>query len=100
MSLDPATLAAIIGMALATYANRGGGYWVFRQLRPTPLMRAVLGYIPGTLFVSFVLPGLLAGGLQTLVGGAATLATMVATRSLILSIIAGVGAAWLVWAMS
>jgi uncharacterized membrane protein len=100
MSLDPATLAAIIGMALATYANRGGGYWVFRQLRPTPLMRAVLGYIPGTLFVSFVLPGLLAGGLQTLVGGAATLATMGATRSLILSIIAGVGAAWLVWAMS
>jgi branched-subunit amino acid transport protein len=57
----------------------------------------MLSYIPGTLFVSFVLPGVLAGGLQTIIGGAATMAAMVATRSLTVSIIVGVGAAWLVW---
>ncbi|MCW3473373.1 AzlD family protein [Limobrevibacterium gyesilva] len=99
MRLDPWTLAAIIGMALATYACRGGGYWLFRQIKPTPLLRAVMAHIPGTLFVSFVVPALVAGGTQPVVGAAATLVTMVATRSLSLAILAGTAAAWGVWGL-
>jgi uncharacterized membrane protein len=94
-----ADLAAIIGMALATYARRGGGYWLFRRIRPTPFIRAVMAHIPGTLFVSFTAPAVLGGGLQPMAGAAATVATMLATRSLFWSIVAGVGAAWLVWAL-
>ncbi len=99
MSLDPATLAAILGMALATYACRGGGYWLFSQIRPTPLLRAVLAHIPGTLFISFVAPALVTGGLQTSAGAAATLAAMIATGNLALAILAGTAAAWLVWGL-
>jgi uncharacterized membrane protein len=92
-------LAAILAMALATYACRGGGYWLFRQIQPTPLLRAVMAYIPGTLFVSFAAPAVLAGGLQPVVGAAATVVAMLLTRSLSWSIAAGTAGAWVVWVL-
>ena len=73
MSLDLWTLAAITGMALVTYACRGGGYWLFTQIKPTPLLRSILAHIPGTLFVSFVVPAVVAGGVQAQVGAVATI---------------------------
>ncbi len=96
--LDPSTLAATAGMTLATYACRAGGYWIFRQIRPTPMLRAVLAYVPGTLFVSYVVPALVAGGLQPWVGAAATLAIVVTTGSTVAGIFGGTAAAWAVWA--
>ncbi len=99
MSMDPWTLVAIIGMAVATYACRGGGYWLFRQTNPTPLMRSVLGFIPGTLFVSYVAPALVTGGWQPVAGAAATLAIMIATGSLLGAVLGGTAAAWLVYAL-
>lgn len=98
-SLHVATLAAIAGMAVATYVCRAGGYWLFRQIRPSPLLRAVLAYIPGTLFVSYVAPALASGGLQQWVGAAATLALMAATGSFAGAIFGGTAAAWLVWSL-
>ncbi len=95
----PWTVAAILGMAAATYLCRGGGYWLFRQVTPGPMLRAALSYIPGTLFVSFVAPGLLDGRLHTLVGASATVAVMLWTRSLAWAIIAGTAAAWLAWSL-
>lgn len=99
MSLDPWTVAAILAMAAATYLCRAGGYWLFRQVTPGPTLRAALSYIPGTLFVSFVTPGLLDGRLHTLVGAAATVAVMLWARSLAWAIIAGTAAAWLAWSV-
>ncbi len=93
------TVAAILLMGLATYACRGGGYWLFRQISPSPLIRSMLAYVPGTLFVSFVVPALLQGGLQPVVGTAATLSVMLATRNTVAAIVAGIGAAWIVWAL-
>ena len=96
-SVDPWTLGAIVLMALATYACRGGGYWLFRQITPSPLIRAILSYIPGTLFVSYVIPAVIKGGVQPAVGTVATLLVMIYTRNLALGIAAGVAAAWGVW---
>ena len=93
MTLDPWTLLAILTMAAATYACRGGGYWLFRQITPSPLIRAILAYVPGTLFVSFVVPAIVQGGLQPMAGAAGTVA-----RSWALSIAAGVAGSWAVWA--
>lgn len=98
MTLDPWVLAAIAAMAAATFATRAGGYLFFRTFRPTPLVRAMLGYIPGTLFVSYVVPALASGGLQQWVGAAATIAVMLATRNLALAILGGTAAAGVVWA--
>lgn len=85
-------------MALATYACRAGGYFVFRAISPPPWLRAMLGYVPGTLFVSYVVPALAAGGLQPWVGAAATAVAMVASKNLSVAIVAGTAAAWAVWA--
>ena len=98
MTLDPWVLAAIAAMALATYATRAGGYLLFRAFRPPPAVRAMLGYVPGTLFVSYVVPALAAGGAQQWAGALATAAVMLATRNLALAILGGTAAAGVVWA--
>lgn len=95
--VDPATFATIVGMALVTYASRAGGYWLFRRIRPNPFVRAVLGYLPGTLFVSYVSPALLQGGPPQWVGAAATVGLMLLTRSIGWAIMGGTGTAWVVW---
>ena len=97
MSLDPWVLLAIGAMALATFTTRAGGYLLFRAFEPPPLVRAMLGYVPGTLFVSYVAPALAAGGVQQWVGAAATVAVMLATRNLALAILGGTAAAAVVW---
>lgn len=99
MTLDPWTLLACVLMGVATYACRGGGYWLFSQIRPSPFLRSVLAYVPGTLFVSFVVPAVIHGGVQALAGGIATLVAMIASRNLSVAMLAGVGAAWAVWLM-
>jgi len=99
MRLDPWTLAAIGGMALATFACRGGGYLLFRQFAPSPAVRAALGYIPGALFVSYVVPALIAGGPQQWAGAAATIALMLWRGSLSWAILGGTAVAWAVWSM-
>lgn len=97
MSLDPWTLAAIAGMALVTFACRAGGWWLFRQIRPSQTLRAVLSYLPGALFVAYVAPALAGGGPQQWAGAAVTVAAMLATRSLGIATVLGTAAAWVVW---
>lgn len=99
MRLDPAVLLAILAMAATTYLDRGGGYWLFRQIRPSPFLRSVLSYVPGTLFVSYVVPALVEGGSKTWAGAAATVAAMLLTRSMSAAILAGTAAAWAVWSL-
>ncbi len=98
MTLDPWVLLTIIGMAMATYVTRAGGYLLFRAIPTPPLVRVALGYVPGALFISYVVPALAAGGRQQWIGAAATVAIMVATRSLAAAILGGTAVAWAVWA--
>lgn len=99
MRVDPWTLLAIVSMALATYATRAGGYWLFSRFDPPQALRTMLSYVPGTLFVSFVTPSIINGGWKEWVGAAATLAVATRTRSPALPIVFGTGAAWIVYAM-
>jgi len=100
MTLDPWVLLAILGMSMATYATRAGGYVVFRFVKPPPVVRDMLSYIPGTLFVSYVVPALAVGGPQQWVGAAATAAFMIATRQLSVAILGGTAVAWMVWSFA
>lgn len=100
MTLDPLVLLAIVGMTLATYLTRAGGYLVFRSIKPPPVVRDALGYIPGALFVSYVVPALAAGGGQQWAGAAATAALMLMTRQLSVAILGGTAVAWAVWSLA
>jgi uncharacterized membrane protein len=99
MSLDPATLAAILAMAVATFACRGAGYLVLRRVQPGPVLRAFLGHLPGTLFVAFAAPAVAREGWAGVAGAAATLVVMRATGSVPGSLFAGVAAFWAVRAL-
>ena len=99
MSLDLVTLAAILGMALATFACRATGYLVLRRVQPGPFLRAFLGHVPGTLFVAFAAPAVVREGWAGFLGAAATLIVMRATGSTPAALLAGVAAFWAVRAL-
>lgn len=99
MTLRWDVVLAVLGMALATYLCRAGGYAVLRALRPPPFVQAMLQHLPGCIFVAFLAPALTRGGLAGWVAAAATLATQVAFRKLALSLVVGVGVMWLAQAL-
>ena len=98
--VDHSTLAAIAVMALVTYGCRAAGVVLSRRLTLSPVMETVLGFLPGTLFVSYVVPMVVRGGPVQWAGAAITVAVMASTRSLAAAMAAGVAVAWLVWAIS
>lgn len=95
MTLRWDVLAAILGMALATYLCRAGGYAVLRVTRPTPFVQAMLQHLPGCIFVAFLAPALAGAGWPGLAAGAAVLLVQHRTGKLAVSILAGVGTLWL-----
>ncbi len=62
MSLDPLTLAAILGMAIATYLTRIGGLVLIRQVRMSPRAEAALQAVPPAVLMAVIAPTALATG--------------------------------------
>jgi len=99
MRLDPLTMVTVLAMGAGTYACRAGGYWLFNRFNPSPAVRALLSYVPGCLFVSYVAPAVLDGGPKAWIGAAVAMLTMKLTGSMIWPIFTGTAAAWLVWSL-
>jgi len=95
MTLRLDVLLAILGMALATYLCRAGGYALFRALRPPRFVEVALQHLPGPIFMAYVAPALAAQGAKGFLAAAAVVAVQAATRNLAASIGAGVAAIWL-----
>jgi uncharacterized membrane protein len=100
VTLDPWVLLTILAMSAATYATRAGGYLLFRAFRPSEGVRALLGYIPGTLFMAYVTPALAEGRLPEWLGALAAVAIMLVTRQMSAAILGGTATAWLVWSLA
>jgi uncharacterized membrane protein len=95
MTLRWDVLLAILGMALATYALRAGGYAILRATRPPPFVQSMLQFLPGCIFVAFVTPALLAGGPRAWIAAGCVAGVMIATKSYAGAILGGVAALWL-----
>jgi uncharacterized membrane protein len=95
MTLRLDVLLAILGMALATYLCRAGGYALFRALRPPRFVEVTLQHLPGPIFMAYVAPALAMQGAKGFVAAALVVAVQAATRNLALAIGAGVAAMWL-----
>lgn len=100
MTIDTGTALAILAMAAATFACRYGGYWLFRTIKPSAAVRAALAYIPGALFVSYVVPALVDGGPMHWTGAAVALGAMLWTRDLSIAVVTGTAAAWAWWSLA
>jgi uncharacterized membrane protein len=73
VSLDTATVAAIIAMAVVTYATRIAGYALVRRLEPGPRTQAVLDAVPGCVLVAVIAPAIASGRPADALAGAVTL---------------------------
>ena len=99
MSLRPDVLLAILGMALASYLCRAGGYAILRATRPPPFVQQMLHYLPGCIFVAFLAPVFARLGWPGWLAGLAVVLVHWRLRRLALSILVGVGAFWLLQAL-
>lgn len=89
-ALTPANLAAILAMAVATYATRVAGLWLAGRIPQGGRARAALDALPVAVLVAVIAPGAAAGPAEIL----ATLITIVAVLRLPLlaAVVVGVGA--------
>ncbi len=79
MTVEPRVLLVILGMALVTYATRASGLWLMGRVTLSPRVEAWLRYVPGTVLVALVAPGVLDSGLPGVI--AALITAVVAVRS-------------------
>lgn len=92
MKLDAANLAAIIAMALATYATRVSGLWLLRFVHVTPRMQAALDALPVAILTAVIAPALMKGGTADILAAGVTL--LAASRlPLLATVILGVSSA-------
>ncbi|WP_439816687.1 AzlD family protein [Zavarzinia sp. CC-PAN008] len=83
LSVDASTLAAIAGMAAATYAVRIGGFAIISRVRPSRFVEAWLPHIPGAMFMALVAPSIVHGGLPFWAAAAVVILVGRASRSLL-----------------
>ncbi len=86
MTLDPHTLLAILGMALATYATRLAGLALAGRLQLSSRAQAAFDAIPPAVLVAVIAPSALATGWPET--AAALLAALAATRLPLLGVVA------------
>lgn len=84
----------ILGLAAATFALRLGGFYLGRSLPQDGAWAAGLRALPGCLIASLVTFLVLQGGLVEWIAAAIAAVVALATRSLPLTMLAGVAAVW------
>jgi uncharacterized membrane protein len=86
--------ATIAGLAGATFAIRLGGYLLGRRLPQTGRWARGLAALPGSLIAALVTFLLIGGGVQDWLAALVALGVAALSRSLPLTMIAGVAAVW------
>ena len=89
MTIDPATLLAILAMAAATYATRIAGLAIGGRIPQTGRARAALDALPAAVLVAVIAPAAAAGPAEIL---AAAVTVLAATRLPLLAVV-GIGVA-------
>lgn len=74
MSLDPNTVLAIAGMALATYLTRIAGLWLLQIANVRGRARSAMDALPPAVLMAVIAPTVLATGLAETLAAAVTIA--------------------------
>jgi uncharacterized membrane protein len=86
-------LLAIAGMTAVTLSLRLGGYFLMSYVVVTPRVRRMLDALPGSVIAAAVLPVALQGGGVAIAAVLLAMLAMYLSRSDMVAIIVGVGAA-------
>ena len=87
MQLDPLVVAAIAGMALATYFTRFIGYWLVRRRPVGGRLAGALEAVPGAVLTAIIAPMVLTTGPAET--AAAVLTVLLALRLSLVAAVAG-----------
>lgn len=87
MLLDPLVLAAILAMALATYATRFLGFWLVRHRSVGGRLAGALEAVPGAVLTALIAPMAFATGPAESI--AALLTVLIAWRLPLIAAVAG-----------
>jgi uncharacterized membrane protein len=90
---DWGVTAAILAMAVATYAMRAGGFWLMARMPVTPRLRRMLDALPGSVVVAAVLPLVVREGPVAMLAIAAASAVMLVRRNDLLAVVTGMAVA-------
>lgn len=93
--MNSSGLIAILGMAAVTYATRAGGLWLMRRWAPPGPLERMLHHVPGAVLVALLAPGVIAAGLPGVAAAGVAVAAARRTGNLILAVILGVAAIWI-----
>lgn len=86
-------LAAILGMAVATYASRIGGLWIMARVPLTGRVSAFLHALSGSVLVALVVPAALHGDGAAKLALAVSVGIMALTRRALPALALGMAAA-------
>jgi len=81
--------AAILVMAVVTYAIRAGGFWLMAFVPLTPRLRRMIEALPGSVVVAAVLPFIVREGPVAALAIAVAGAVVLVTRRDLLAVLAG-----------
>ena len=86
-------MLAIAAMTAVTLSMRLGGYFLMSYVTVTPRVRHMLDALPGSVIAAAVLPVALQGGIVAIAAVVLAMLAMYLSRSDIVAIVVGVGAA-------
>ncbi len=90
------SFTAIFAMAAVTLLLRMSGYWIVGRFALTPRVRRGLEALPLALFAATIVPLAIKGGPAGWIATPIVAAIMFLTRSELLALLAGIGAATLI----
>lgn len=95
MTRETLSFLTILGMAVAAYATRVGGFWFMNRFPPSPRVQACLNHLPGAVLVSLIAPTAFTSGIPESVAMLATVLVAVRTKQVLLAMVVGVVLVWL-----
>ena len=85
-----ATILAIIGMALATYATRASGLYLMRGVTVTGRLKAALDALPPAILMAVIAPTILTTGIAETIAAGLTAVAAFLRLPLVVTILIGV----------
>jgi uncharacterized membrane protein len=91
--MDAAVLTAIVGMGLATYATRAGGFWLMSHVTLSRRLERFLQQSAGGVLIAIVVAAAMKGDVGMWAGLAAIIGVMLALNRQMLALVIGVAIA-------
>lgn len=93
LQISGPALAAIIGMAVATYVTRAGGFWLMEYVTITPRIERFLRHMANGVLIAIITAAAMNGDLPMWIGLGAVLVVMLLFRRSMTAILVGVAIA-------